>query len=225
MSTLTPNYGLIVPEATDTVAQVRADYATNLGLIDNISGGGGGGGGFDFGAFINTNRIIKAQTAFRSSMTYTATEDCFVMFCIVLGVGATYINIDGEAVSTFYNNQTVGDTQGLYLRNGQTVTVSNANGGVDSHYIVYGLMQGTQGVFSPVIYSDNERLIGIWRDNKPLYQKTIHITEGTEQTSKQYTAEISSLGAETILLKSAILKFGCWHDGRRCERRTCFEAC
>jgi hypothetical protein len=43
MSTLTPNYGLIVPEATDTVEQVRADYATNLGKIDNIGGGGSGG--------------------------------------------------------------------------------------------------------------------------------------------------------------------------------------
>ena len=43
MSTLTPNYGLIVPESTDTVSQVIADYATNLGIIDNISGGGGGG--------------------------------------------------------------------------------------------------------------------------------------------------------------------------------------
>lgn len=42
MSTLTPNYGLIVPDNTDTVAQVRADYATNLGIIDNNLGGGGG---------------------------------------------------------------------------------------------------------------------------------------------------------------------------------------
>lgn len=185
MSTLTPNYGLIVPETTDTVAQVRADYATNLGKIDNISGGGGGGG-FDFGAFINTNQIIQSQTAFRSSMTYTATEDCFVMFYIVLGVGSTYINIDGDAVSTFYNTQTVGDTQGLYLRKGQIISVSNANAGVDSHYIVYGLMQGTQGVFSPVIYSDNERLVGIWRDNKPLYQRsfafTINVSSGQTAT-------------------------------------------
>lgn len=42
MSTLTPNYGLIVPDNTDTVAQVRADYATNLRIIDNNMGGGGG---------------------------------------------------------------------------------------------------------------------------------------------------------------------------------------
>lgn len=28
--------------------------------------------------------------------------------------------------------------------------------------------------FSPVIYSDVERVIGVWRDNKPLYQRTYH---------------------------------------------------
>lgn len=30
--------------------------------------------------------------------------------------------------------------------------------------------------FPPLIYSDSERLVGVWRDNKPLYQKTVHIT-------------------------------------------------
>ena len=40
MSTLTPNYGLIVPDGTDTVEQVRADYATNLNIMDGIGGGG-----------------------------------------------------------------------------------------------------------------------------------------------------------------------------------------
>lgn len=43
MSTLTPNYGLIVPDGTDTVEQVRADYVTNLNTIDGIGGGGSGG--------------------------------------------------------------------------------------------------------------------------------------------------------------------------------------
>ena len=30
--------------------------------------------------------------------------------------------------------------------------------------------------FSPIIYSDVERVVGVWRDNKPLYQKTAHIS-------------------------------------------------
>lgn len=176
MSSYTPNLNLYMPDATDNFDEFRSEFNSNMLKLDNGGGGGSGGGGFDFGAFINTNQIIQAQTAFRSSMTYTATEDCFVMFYIVLGVGATYIYIDGDAVSTFYNTQTVGDTQGIYLRKGQTISASNANAGVDSHYIVYGLMQGTQGVFSPVIYSDSERLIGIWRDNKPLYQRSYAFT-------------------------------------------------
>lgn len=37
---------------------------------------------------------------------------------------------------------------------------------------VYGIKQGTNGIFAPVIYSDNEKRIGVWRDNKPLYQRT-----------------------------------------------------
>lgn len=200
MATYTPNLNLYKPDSTDNFENFRAEFNNNMDILDN---GGGGGGGFDFGAFINTNRIIQAQTAFRSSMTYTATEDCFVMFYIVLGVGATYIYIDGEAVSTFYNTQTIGDTQGLYLRKGQTVSVSNANAGVDSHYIVYGLMQGTQGVFSPVIYSDSERLIGIWRDNKPLYQRSFPLTVSL---SGGQTATIATLsGVENIIHASGWL--------------------
>jgi len=31
--------------------------------------------------------------------------------------------------------------------------------------------------FTPVIYSDVERVIGVWRDNKPLYQKTLILRE------------------------------------------------
>ena len=31
---------------------------------------------------------------------------------------------------------------------------------------------GSGNYFNPVIYSDTERKIGVWRDNKPLYQKT-----------------------------------------------------
>lgn len=33
---------------------------------------------------------------------------------------------------------------------------------------------GSGNYFNPVIYSDTERKIGVWRDNKPLYQKTVN---------------------------------------------------
>lgn len=39
--------------------------------------------------------------------------------------------------------------------------------------------------FPPLIYSDEERVVGVWRDGKPLYQKTIsfNISGGTHTTS------------------------------------------
>ena len=59
-------------------------------------------------------------------------------------------------------------------RNGDTISVKtftiqytkNSDVAGSGGYEAYG--------FSPVIYSDVERVIGVWRDNKPLYQKTYH---------------------------------------------------
>lgn len=51
----------------------------------------------------------------------------------------------------------------IYYTSYYTKTTDTAGSG---GYEAYG--------FSPVIYSDVERVIGVWRDNKPLYQKTYH---------------------------------------------------
>lgn len=59
-----------------------------------------------------------------------------------------------------------------------------------------------------VHYSTEEQVIGTWIDGKPLYEKTLHIVEGTEQTTKIYTTEIIDLNAEYIKLESAEVKFG-----------------
>ena len=47
--------------------------------------------------------------------------------------------------------------------------------------------------FSPVIYSDVERVIGVWRDNKPLYQRTIYIPSLPNATEVSYPHNISDL--------------------------------
>ena len=46
--------------------------------------------------------------------------------------------------------------------------------------------------FSPVIYSDVERKIGVWRDNKPLYQRTFVYTPMTTISSTTVIANLSS---------------------------------
>ena len=176
MSTLTPNYGLIVPEATDTVEQVRADYATNLGLIDNISGGGGGGGGNVYGAFVNTNDIIASGT-YTGSFSYTATKDCYFYGEIANNSNTTAtMTVDGKTIIQNYDSSISQNGCVVPLRKGQIIALTTTFAQAVTTYTVYGLIQGTESIFTPIIYSDNERMVGIWRDNKPLYQRTFTIT-------------------------------------------------
>lgn len=219
MSTLTPNYGLIVPDGSDTVEQVRADYATNLNTIDGIGGGGSGGhtivnengtdmpaegklqftggvtvtddsvngktvvdisggGGNVYGAFIDTNRIITSGT-YSGTFSYTATEDCAFRF-VVSGTSSSSgkVFLDNVIIQSVYvpNNNDYQDV--VFVKKGQTVRVESQQGGT-WNYTVYGLTQGTSGIFTPIIYSDNERVVGVWRDNKPLYQRILTLTQDT----------------------------------------------
>ena len=43
MATLTPNYNLSKPEATDNFSAFRQSYNDNMDIIDTNLGGGGGG--------------------------------------------------------------------------------------------------------------------------------------------------------------------------------------
>lgn len=133
-----------------------------------------GGGGNVYGAFIDPSRIL-VNSAYTSNLSYTATEDCFIYTAVALNsnTGGSCA-IDGQNIASWWNGSggTVAEAIGSYLKKGQTFTATATNAS-SSGYMVYGLTQGTNGIFAPVIYSDNERVIGVWRDNKPLYQKTV----------------------------------------------------
>lgn len=149
------------------------DDAVNDKTVVDILGGGGN----VYGAFIDTDRVITSGS-YSSNFSYTATEDCFVFIGIASNPSNTSpAYIDGVQVYGVWNG-----SNGVYtesplfpLKKGQTLTVSASNGS-SSGYWVYGIKQGTNGIFAPVIYSDTERVIGVWRDNKPLYAKTWVLT-------------------------------------------------
>ena len=48
--------------------------------------------------------------------------------------------------------------------------------------------------FTPVIYSTEEREVGVWKDNKPLYQKTFSVTIN----STDYTLDLTTLNIEQV---------------------------
>lgn len=154
------------PQGTPT------DNLTKLGIngtIYNIAGSGGGGGNV-YGAFIDTNRIIQETITVQGStpIEYTATEDCCVIYTVTES---------GSSQSMVYVNNTmikldVGETDvnWLYLKSGDALQIT---GNSAKNYTVFGLTFGTQNIFTPQIYSTEERCVGVWKDNKPLYQKTI----------------------------------------------------
>lgn len=147
--------------ATDDLTSIKIDNT-----VYNLAGGGN-----VYGAFIDTNRIIKNTTTVSSTTTYTATEDCIV--------AVTYSATSSSASSVGINGVTIFNSGGsnltssgmLYLKKSDTMTFTPA--GAYNNYTVYGLTFGTQNIFTPQIYSTEERCVGVWTDNKPLYQKTI----------------------------------------------------
>lgn len=60
--------------------------------------------------------------------------------------------------------------------------------------------------FSPIIYSDVEREIGVWRDNKPLYQKTFYFATPVQVQANRYETLVTSSGLniETIVSGEAL---------------------
>lgn len=65
---------------------------------------------------------------------------------------------------------------GKFILNGKTYTGNSADG------------------FPPLIYSDDEREIGVWRDGKPLYEKTIDVGYLPSGGAKYVNHDISNLG-------------------------------
>lgn len=169
---------IVDENGSDMPAESKLQFTGNVSVTDdNVNGATVvdvlGGGGAVLGAFVDTNRLLVPTTSFQTSYSYTATEDCFVCLYVVPKENDdVHVDIDGEKVVAWWRGSAIADETTQYVRKGQTISVVNAHSSYNSFIWVYGLLQGTNGIFAPVIYSDNERVIGVWRDNKPLYQKT-----------------------------------------------------
>ena len=167
------------------------------GTIYNIAGSGGGGGNV-YGAFIDTNRVIKARTtvAVGTIATYTATEDCMVIAEYYGKADSGDVSVDGVIVSQIYcpNDDQVNTVVSVPLRRGQTISIKTRQ--YTGGYTVYGLTFGTQNIFTPQIYSTEERCVGVWTDGKPLYQKSIPF-DNTSSTN--LSIDVSSLNIDKLI--------------------------
>lgn len=148
------------------------------------------------GVFIDANDEITSGT-YSGDLTYTATEDCFftvVATCKASGSGITsYLSVDDVEVCSFINpNQD--QRFSVFAKAGQVIKV-HESGTTTNSYAVYGIQQGTiEGKLQPVIYSIEEREVGVWIDGKPLYQKTVIKDSNFVSGANQIAHNISNVG-------------------------------
>ena len=171
-------------------ANVSDDSTNNKTIVDLASAGG-----ID-GVFIDTGNVIKSATNFTGSLSYTATEDCaFCLYLVTQANVSAQVKIDGVTIIDYWKSSM--DTPSfppIFLKKGQILSVLNANASYDSTYRIYGIQTGTtHSKFQPVIYSTEERVIGVWKDGRPLYEKTVDFGALPNNTTKTVSYNISDL--------------------------------
>lgn len=159
-----------------TGAVTVSDDSGNGRTVVNIESGGGSTFGF---AIDENNKLFEGTiNDFNQSLSYTATEDAIAL-CYFRGGAGTwqFLSINGVYIRLYGDGTNQAVSYSVPIRKGDVVASRSESYSESCYFLlsVYGIKQGTSGIFAPVIYSDTERKIGIWRDNKPLYQKTVHI--------------------------------------------------
>lgn len=178
-------------------ANVSDDATNNKTIVDLASAGG-----ID-GAFIDTDNVVFSETIndgsiAHSTYSYTATEDCMV---VILANGNPSGNVTGmlNGVAEVFRIVSAGIfvKSLIPMKKGQTLSFTGLQ--AYAYFAVFGIQTGTtHSKFQPIIYSTEEREIGVWEDGKPLYQKTfiVNPTQATE------TIDISSLHIDKMVSRN-----------------------
>lgn len=166
-------------------ANVSDDAINNKTIVDLASAGG-----ID-GVFIDTGNVIKDDFTFDGNEhTWTATDDCILSGYIdpISSSSSAYISMGNVDLFIGYDTH---NALFIPIKKGQTILYKAKSG---SSMKAYGIQTGTtHSKFQPVIYSTEEREIGVWTDGKPLYEKTIDFGAIPNSTSKSVAHNISNL--------------------------------
>jgi len=167
-----------------------SDDAVNDKTVVDIKGGA------VFGFAIDENRKLfeGTMTNFTQTLEYTATEDAIALMDYYGSNGTNqWIVLNGVSIP-FAVLSSGRESFALPIRKGDTIAGRHTSDNENCyfHLACYGIKQGTNGIFAPVIYSDTERVIGIWRDNKPLYQKTF-VKNSTDASGTGVSFDVSAL--------------------------------
>ena len=155
-----------------------SDDATNNKTIVDISGGGGGFGLVQSGHTVYT--LTGQNLEDRVSITFDTP------FPEVPNVA---VSLSDPSRGQSYNPQT-----GLGVmnatKNGFEILIKSSNSAVAGDIIIYWIATtkfSGNGIFQPVIYSLEEREIGVWADGKPLYERTFDLGSDTDISYNSWT--------------------------------------
>ena len=110
-------------------------------LIEAIATSGGGSG--SGGSYIDTNTVIQAQTAIpaNTDITYTATQDCDVVYYINIAANSMgVVSVDGVSIDGGWRTTLTGLRGFVFLKTGQTITLRQTYTTENGFYTVYGVL-------------------------------------------------------------------------------------
>lgn len=139
-------------------------------------------------SYTNGGADVEANPQDTPSDTLSTIGIDGVVYEIESGGGGSDVVVDPTITSgTKIADITVdGDTSSLYapevsLTYAEYMALTEQEKNNGTTYYITDMDAGSINIFTPVIYSQQEREIGVWIDNKPLYQKTLvynNITKG-----------------------------------------------
>ena len=107
------------------------------------------------------------------------------------------INVNGADV---YHVVGIGVTDMLQLQKGDVVTIKTSKTSAQSGRASFALVTSNYNptiVSADSIYSENEQMIGYWKDGKPLYQKTVTGTTGNKNSWNTFVSLNSDCDIKT----------------------------
>ena len=152
-------------------------------------------------ATLNATSAIGDTSLISGNYLITPMDGWYAIGCLSSQSGSTG-QYYGFAIDDVYKSGRMGygSTEIFYLTKGQTVKYAAYAGNVaisaQNGYVNFCLITSNYNptiVSADSVYSENEQMIGYWKDGKPLYQKTVYFGALPNTTTKNVAHGISNL--------------------------------
>lgn len=184
------------PLTTDADKFLKSD-----GTWAEVQGGGGAGGSSVYSEKV----LYKASdnTFTNIQVDFTEDYDAYIFYCndVIIQKAESYFYVKSEIKDAIANNIVISmypyGSDGYcqyYISNSGLTTLTNRGG-----FFIYKIVGLKFGTLSPIIYSTEEREVGVWTDNKPLYQKTFILNQTV--SNYQWTENILGTSGSGIEIK------------------------